>query len=215
MGDIGRKCCDAAQDNLFRRCRNDCGRIQQFTVFDYEVFAHMQQQKDMLNIGVTRRRMMFRPMLMKKQQLPEQETQNIIENGEIGVLGVSGDDDYPYSVPVNYAYENGCIYIHCGKAGHKLDAMRRNDKVSFVVIGRADIIHEKIDTYYTSAMIFGRARILDNDEEKRHAAWLLGSKYCDNPQAVENEIADTWNRLCCVEIKIEHQTGRQAEALVK
>ncbi|MGI6736120.1 MAG: pyridoxamine 5'-phosphate oxidase family protein [Anaerovoracaceae bacterium] len=158
---------------------------------------------------------MFRKMLMAKQELPEEEARAILENGEIGILGVNGDDGYPYAVPLNYVYADGKIYFHCAKAGYKLDAIRRADKVCFTVIGRADIMREKLDTYYTSAMIFGRARILEDEAEIRQAVTTLGNKFCDDPRAVEAEINDTWNALCSVEITIEHITGRQAEDLIK
>ena len=34
-----------------------------------------------------------------------------------------------------YNEEDGCIYFHCGKAGHRLDALQKHDKVSFCVFG--------------------------------------------------------------------------------
>ena len=50
---------------------------------------------------------MFRKMRRFKQELSEEETEQILENGTTGILGVIGDDDYPYTVPVNYLYRNG------------------------------------------------------------------------------------------------------------
>ena len=40
-------------------------------------------------------------------------------------------------------------------------------------------------------------------------------KYCDDEIAVEKEIQREWKALCCVEITIEHLTGKQAIELVK
>ena len=31
------------------------------------------------------------------------------------------DEDYPYTVPMNYVYSEGHIYFHCARSGHKLD----------------------------------------------------------------------------------------------
>ena len=47
---------------------------------------------------------MFRTMRRFKQQLPDAETEQILEEGKTGVLGVIGDDGYPYTVPLNYLY---------------------------------------------------------------------------------------------------------------
>jgi nitroimidazol reductase NimA-like FMN-containing flavoprotein (pyridoxamine 5'-phosphate oxidase superfamily) len=47
-----------------------------------------------------------------------------------------GDEGYPYGLPIDHWYcpENGKLYFHCGKIGHKLDAIRTCDKVSYCVM---------------------------------------------------------------------------------
>ena len=83
---------------------------------------------------------MFRGMRRKKQLLPEDETIAILRAGTSGVLAVLGDDDYPYAVPLSYAYEDGKLYFHAAVKGHKLDALGRSEKASFCVIGADDIV---------------------------------------------------------------------------
>ena len=43
-----------------------------------------------------------------------------------GVLSVLGDDDYLYGMPLNHYYceEDGKIYFHGGKSGHKIDSKK-------------------------------------------------------------------------------------------
>ena len=60
---------------------------------------------------------MFRTMRRFKQQLPDAETEQILEEGKTGVLGVIGDDGYPYTVPMNYLYKDGKIVFHGAKQG--------------------------------------------------------------------------------------------------
>ena len=57
----------------------------------------------------------------------------ILKKETRGVLSVQGDDGYPYGMPMNHWYdeESGAIYFHCGNIGHRLDALRENNKVSF------------------------------------------------------------------------------------
>lgn len=157
---------------------------------------------------------MFRQMRRFRQLLDENEVIRILQNGKYGVLGVIGDDGYPYTVPLNYVYENGKIYFHGAKEGHKTDAIKECDKVSFCITDKDDIIKEKLTTYYKSVILFGRARILENDDEIIHAAEILGLKYSDDKKAVEDEIKLLKDKLCCVEITIEHITGKQALGLM-
>ena len=77
---------------------------------------------------------MFREMRRKKQMLSLEECVAVLDNGTSGVLAVDGDNDYPYAVPLSYVYCDSKIFFHCARSGHKLDAIARNEKVSFCVI---------------------------------------------------------------------------------
>jgi nitroimidazol reductase NimA-like FMN-containing flavoprotein (pyridoxamine 5'-phosphate oxidase superfamily) len=154
-------------------------------------------------------------MRRKKQQLSESETIRILENGSVGVLGVSGDDDYPYTVPVNYVYENGKIYFHSAKSGHKTDGIQRNNKVSFCIVEKDDIIPEEMTSYFRSIIAFGKAKIVSDDGVKQHAMELLAGKYSPGLETKAAEaIRKEWTRLDVVEIAIDHITGKEAIELV-
>ena len=56
---------------------------------------------------------MFREMRRKAQQLTEAECVNILNNATSGILGVFGDDGYPYTVPVSHVFYDGKIAFHC------------------------------------------------------------------------------------------------------
>lgn len=129
---------------------------------------------------------MFRQMRRKKQALSREECEEILQQGTSGVLAVSGDDDYPYAVPMSYVFCENKIYFHCAKSGHKLDAVSRNEKVSFCVIGQDHIVPEQYTTHYKSVIVFGKIRILENDTEKRTAIEKLAIKYA--PNATETDL---------------------------
>ena len=109
---------------------------------------------------------MFREMRRFGQQMPENEAIEILKNATSGTLAVLGDDGYPYAVPMSHFYCEGKIYFHCASEGHKIDAIRNCDKVSFCVISRDDVVPEKFTTYYCSVIAFGRVRILEDVQEK-------------------------------------------------
>lgn len=158
---------------------------------------------------------MFRQMRRFKQQLSEEETQKILKQGKTGILGVLGEEGYPYTVPINYIYADGKIYFHSAKAGHKRDAIQKCNKVSLCVIEKDDVVPEKLTTYFRSVILFGRARILETEEEIFHAAEILGLKYYDNKEEVDEAIRKEWNALSCVEITIEHMTGKTGKELLE
>lgn len=157
---------------------------------------------------------MFRKMRRFKQELTQEQTIDILKTCKTGILGVIGDNGYPYTVPINYVYQDNKIYIHCAKTGHKIDAIKSNNKVSFCVIERDDVVKEKLTTYYRSVIVFGTARILETDEEIFYAAESLGLKYSDDKEHIQREIKQELNALACVEISIDHMTGKQSMDLV-
>ena len=159
---------------------------------------------------------MFRAMRRSKQQLSDEEAVEILEHGKTGVLAVAGDEGYPYTVPINYVYADGKIYMHSAKAGHKVDAIEANDKASFCVIDRDDVVPSDYSTLFRSVVAFGRIRIMDEESAKIAAIRLLGDKY--NPgqdEALEAEIARAYSRMHMIELEIEHLTGKQAKELAR
>jgi uncharacterized protein len=154
---------------------------------------------------------MFREMRRKKQALSEAETIEILINSTSGVLAVSGDDGYPYAVPVSHIYHDSKLYFHCAVGGHKIDSIRRNDKVSFCVIAQDIVMPEKRATDYRSAVVFGRARILEEPAEKRLALEHVAAKFAPGFEVeARQEIERLWDETCVVEILIEQMTGKSA-----
>ena len=158
---------------------------------------------------------MFREMRRKRQLLSEVEAIAMLQSCTSGVLAVQGDDDYPYAVPLSFAYEDGKLFFHSATAGHKIDAINRNAKVSFCVIETDDIVQKTFTTHFRSAIVFGRARILTEDGEKRHALECLARKYSPHLlEAAGSEIERDWERVCAIELVIERMTGKAAKEIV-
>jgi uncharacterized protein len=158
---------------------------------------------------------MFREMRRTKQLLSQEECIQILNRRTSGMLGVTGDDGYPYTVPLSYVYRDNRVFFHGAKEGHKIDGIRRNDKVSFCVIDQDLIVPEKFTTHFSSVILFGRARILEADSERQLGLELLNEKYApDFLAAGLKEIEKDWGRVSVVEISIEHMTGKAAIEIV-
>ena len=158
----------------------------------------------------------FRALRRKAQALSEESCREILRQATTGVLAVLGDEGYPYAVPLNYCLEGNKIYIHCAKNGHKLDAIRQCEKVSFCVIGQDDLKPELFTTFYKSVIVFGRASIIDDETAKRHAISMLCEKYAPDLIAEgQKEIDAFWNGLTMLQIDIEAISGKQTKDLAE
>lgn len=160
---------------------------------------------------------MFREMRRSKQILPPEETESILRRGTSGVLALSGDDNYPYAVPISYVYDGEKLYFHCAGSGHKLDAVRRNAKASFCVIDQDQIVPEKYTTYYRSVIVFGQIRVIEEDRAKRAAIETLAVKYAPESDEAgrQKEINQGFPALCMLEMSIDHMTGKEGAELAK
>ena len=112
---------------------------------------------------------MFREMRRKNQELSREECLAVLDRGTSGVLAVHGEGGYPYAVPLSYAYADDKLWFHCARAGHKLDAIIRDPKVSFCVTDRDQVVPLEYTTYFRSVILFGRARVLEDPAEIRAA----------------------------------------------
>ncbi len=157
----------------------------------------------------------FRPMRRARQQLPEEACREILQRSTAGVLAVLGDGGWPYAVPLSYVYADGCLYFHCAKTGHKLDAIRSCDRVSFCVIDRDEVVPAEYTTYFRSVIAFGRAEIVQQADEVRAAIEALGVKYhpADSAENRAHFIEKELPALCMVRLRIEHMTGKEAKEL--
>lgn len=160
---------------------------------------------------------MFHEMRRKRQQLSDEECIDILQTNTSGVLAVSGDGGYPYAVPISYVYDGGALYFHCAKTGHKIDAIKSCDKVSFCIVDQDQVVPEEYTTRYRSVILFGRASILEQEEEIRRAVEKLAVKYhpTDSKEHRDAEIGRSLQALCIVKIEIEHMTGKEAIELTK
>ena len=159
---------------------------------------------------------MFREMRRAKQALSQEECIDILKRGSSGVLAVAGDGGYPYAVPLSYVYQQNKLYFHCAKSGHKLEAIAREPRVSFCVVDMDEVKPAEFTTHYRSVIVFGRARVLTAEADKRPGFEALAYKYSPNedeerPRLVERQI----NNVCIIELTPEHISGKQASELMK
>ena len=158
----------------------------------------------------------MREMRRSRQALSQADCERILNENTSGVLSVLGEDGYPYGVPLSYVYDAGKLYFHSAMEGHKLDAIRDHNQVSFTVIAQDHVVPEEYTTYFRSVIVFGRARILELDTEKRYAIERLAEKYMPNlPEGRQQEIEKEFHRLCMIELTVERMTGKEAIELTR
>lgn len=153
---------------------------------------------------------MFREMRRIKQQVSSEECVRILDSERRGVLSVLGDDGYPYAIPVNFYYsaEDGKIWIHGAKEGHKIDAIRKCDKVCFTVWDQGYLKEGDWAYWVTCVTILGRAELVEDSELCCQRLWKLGAKYFPSEEDVGDTMKRSFDRVQMIAVTPEHMTGK-------
>ena len=156
---------------------------------------------------------MFRDIRRKKNEISKEMAKNLLQNERRGVLSVIGDDGYPYGVPVNFVYDEAVnkIYFHGARAGHKVDAIKKYDKVCFTVYGNESVKDENWAPYVKSTIVFGRCKLISNQDEGIELVRKLATKYYPDKALIDEEISTSGKAVQMFEIEIEHISGKEIQ----
>ena len=146
----------------------------------------------------------------EKEIRDEAEIQEILEKGLVCRLGLY-DGHYPYVVPMNYGYRDNRIYFHCAGSGRKIDILKKNDRVCIEVDVDSRVVQGQQPCRWTmkyrSVIGFGRARIIDDEREKKAGLDVImahyggsGGEYDEKPLRLTTVI----------EVILERMTGKQS-----
>ena len=152
---------------------------------------------------------MFRPMRRIKQQLSDEESLEVLKKAKRGVLSVIGDDGWPYGMYLNPHFENGRIYFHGAKSGHKIDALKKDTRASFTVID--DGVKDEGGWAYTfrSVVVFGKVEFVEEQNEAVEICRRLARRFNPSEADIEDEIRRAAAYVQVFALIPEHITGKR------
>ena len=155
-------------------------------------------------------REMFRKMRRFKQQISDEECREVLKSEKRGVLSLIGDDGYPYGIPLDHWYceEDGNIYFHGAKSGHKIDAIKKCDKASYCVYDEGYTKPGDWALNIRSVIVFGRIGFVTDEEKAKIICTKLVQKFTDDEEFLEKELKSALSRVRCLELIPEHMTGK-------
>lgn len=156
---------------------------------------------------------MFKEIKKKKNEISKEKTLDLLTKCKRGVISFNGEDNYPYCIPINYFFDrdNNKIYFHGCKSGYKVDLIKKCNKICFTVIGNKKIIDETWAPYLSSAVVFGRCHLLENNDDNIKLLKKFALKYYPNEEMVDKEIKLLGKVVQLFEIEIEHISGKQIQ----
>lgn len=153
---------------------------------------------------------MFRKMRRFAQQISDEECIEVLKNETRGVLSVIGEDGYPYGMPLNHYYceEDGKLYFHGAKEGHKLDAISACNKVCYTVFDKGFRREGEWALNVKSVVIFGKISLVSETEKAEQICTALCRKFTDDEEYINHEIEHSLKRVQCLELTPDYMTGK-------
>ena len=153
---------------------------------------------------------MFRELQRKNKQISMEECIELLKKETRGVLSVLGDGDYPYGMPMNHWYneEDGKIYFHCGKSGHRLDALRKCNKVSFCTYDSGYREAGDWALHVKSVIVFGKIEIIRDMKKIIEITTKLSYKFTQDDAYIQKEIETSGHRTLLLQLVPEHICGK-------
>ena len=153
---------------------------------------------------------MFRKMRRSVQALSREEMIDLLNTETRGVMSVQGDNGYQYGLPINHYFDEDAnrIYIHGADFGHRVDAVRKDPKVSYCVFGQDFQKEGDWAKYVKSVIVFGKAELIEDHDEIVRISRLLCDKFPCPQEYVEHEIEKDAQRTLIIAIDIEDMNGK-------
>ena len=144
-----------------------------------------------------------------KQQLSEEESLEVLKKAKRGVLSVIGDDGWPYGIYLNPHFENGRIFFHGAKEGHKIDALKRDARASFTVIDEGVKDEGGWAYAFRSVVVFGRVEFVEDQNEAVEICRRLARRFNPSEADIEDEIRRAAAHVQVFALIPEHITGKR------
>lgn len=155
----------------------------------------------------------------------------IIDNSHYAVLAVVDEHNKAYAVPISPARVGDVLYIHSAKEGRKVDLIKHDSPVVLTFVGEvqvpapikeedfleakddnqlASITSKHFTTEFESAIIVGKAVIVEDTEEKIEGLRAISQKYTpENMKYFDDAAKASIDRTMVIKIEIKEITAKR------
>lgn len=164
----------------------------------------------------------MKEMRRKDREMNKEFAYSIIDKAQFGSLATTNEDGSPYCIPISFARNGDKIYIHSAQKGTKIENIIKNPNVCMSFVGDINIpfpdeassaerkASEVFTTEFESAIIFGTANIILDNEEKILGLRLLCEKYTpNNMNFFDDAIKDALRITKVIRIDIADISGKR------
>ncbi len=162
--------------------------------------------------------MTTRPMRKASREMSKEFAIEVLRKAPFVTVSFQLPEGGSYGIPLSLAAKDDVTwYFHCAKEGQKLDCIKSDNRVCLSAVTKCKpTVGPKDDSFtleFKSAVAFGTAEIVENDEEKIEALRLICERFL--PQNMHNfdmAIQRSLAHTCVVKITLtDDPTGKRKQ----
>ncbi len=155
--------------------------------------------------------MEFTRMRRKDRELPEQEARQLLGLAKWGTLSLVPDElGYPHAVPINCAYVDGHLLLHCARQGKKLDLLDKDPRACFSAVLAHVPELAKYTAHYESVICYGRVERLPEDEAAEALGRFTAGVFDVPVEQIAGDMQRAARNVLMLRMTIEHITGKRS-----
>lgn len=147
-------------------------------------------------------------MRRQDREISQHEAIEILRKGEYGVLSMCTSKNEGYGIPLNFVLQDDHIYVHCATAGSKLEYLRKNNRVSFCVVGKTMILPTDFGTLYESVIVAGTTSEVTGTEKQEALSLFLEKYYGELNQNGKDYIDKLSEKVIVIKLSVASITGK-------
>ena len=150
-------------------------------------------------------------MRKKEKEITDRAAmESIIRRAMVCRLAMA-EDNRPYVVPLCFGYRDRTLYFHCAREGKKTDILRKNPRVCVEFDIDPELVTAaeacKFDLKFRSVIGFGKAYLLEDQEERRKGLEAIMQHYAGKSFSYPDEIV---GKTMVIKVEVESLTGKKA-----
>jgi uncharacterized protein len=118
-----------------------------------------------------------------------------------------------YVVPMNFGYQDRCLYFHTAPEGRKIEMLRTNSHVCFELEADVEVVPNPTacnwGTRYSCVIGYGRATFVEDARDKAAALDVIMRHY--DPQTNYHYPVEKLAGLSVIKVAIESMTGKRSK----
>ncbi len=157
-------------------------------------------------------------MRKKKREMDAAFALEVFDKAPFTTVSFTRADGTAYGLPLSLARaDERTFYFHCALEGDKLEAIKAHPDVCLSAVTKCKPMAGPKDNSFTlefkSAVAFGKASLVDNDEEKTAALRAISERFLpSHMDAFEDAVARSLNHTAVVKIVLgEPPVGKRKQ----